>query len=77
MARTEKCTKSEDTLAAWPQIILLLMVEELTIEENWAISVAASCTVLSDRQGDRANFQSHWDGESCKLPGMENLAIER
>lgn len=48
-ARTEKCIKSEDTPAAWPQIILLLLVEELTIEENWAISVAASCTVLSDR----------------------------
>lgn len=41
-------------------------------EENWAISVAASCTVLSDGQGDRANFQSHWDGESCELPGIEN-----
>lgn len=29
MARTEKCIKSENTQAAWPQIILLLLVEEL------------------------------------------------
>jgi len=59
-------------------MVLFLLAEELlTIEENWAIGVAASCTVLLDRQRGRANFQPCWDGESCKLQRVENATIVR
>lgn len=58
-------------------MVLFLLAEELTIEENWAIGVAASCMVLLDGQGGRANFQPCWDGESCKLQRVKNATIDR
>lgn len=75
--RTENHTKQGNARAAWLQIILFLLAEELTVEENWAIGGAASCTVLLDGQGGRANFQPRWDEESFELQRVENATIKR
>lgn len=75
--RTENHMKQGNTWAAWLQIILFLLAKELTVEENWAIGGAASCTVLLDGQGGRANFQPCWEEESCELQRVENATIKR
>lgn len=69
--------KQGNTWAAWLQIILFLLAEQLTVEANWAIGGAASCTVLLDGQGGGANFQPCWDGENCELQRVENATIKR
>lgn len=75
--RTENHMKQGNTWAACLQIILFLLAEELTAAENWAIGGAASCTVLLDGQGGRANFQPRWDRESCELQRVEKVTIKR
>lgn len=75
--RTENHVKQGNTWAAWLQIILFLLAKEATVEENWATGGAASCTVLLDGQGGRANFQPCWDEESCELQRVENATIKR